>query len=307
MPTSRIQEPIKNNMNNKLVFISNIQNSFTENVKQEAEPKHLSLIQFNDLEQPYISKKFHKNISIPDFKIIDDIGIPSEYRFIDRICTTNDLTFDLCKNAGFEASRLNYKWDPVDNQLQINSLYRDSFKYGAVFNYRDDQVILQDLLYVYYEATKNIDNIILILYVANENQNETIEDIQKLHNRIGIKPQQSKILLYTQTSFDDVSKMALINICDSMLILNAISIDEIIYNHTIFRNKSLVSKYRLSDKDNVTMIATTKKMIKYKGKRRFYQHIDTHSLYQSFSNQNRHMQIINNHQPPLSTNIAFLL
>lgn len=307
MPISKIRE-LK--VNNKLVFLSNTKNSFCDNLKKEAEPKELCLIQLNELEHPYISKKFHKNICIPDIKLLSDISIPPEYRFIDHLCCTNDLISSILDNQNLEHFKLNYKWNPIDHEIQINNTYKNMFKYGAVFNYRDDQVILQDLLYVFYEATKNTDNVILLLYVSHESNKEVVEDIKNLHNRLNIKPHQSKILLYTQQSFDDISKMSLINICDCMMLFNSISIDELIYNHTLFKNKTLMSKYKLYNSNhNIKILNTTKKMIKYKGKRRFYEHIDIHNLYTYLTtiNHDNGMQIMMNHQPPQSTNISAIL
>ena len=211
------------------------------------------------------------------------------------------------ESLGISSSKLNYKWDSHDNKLEINYIYQYFYKYVAIFNYYDDKIIIQDLLYAFYEANKNIDDVLLILYVSHSNKQEVLDDVHALHKRINIPQNKSKILLYIQHNFDDFSKIALINVCDAILLLNSIDIDNLSYNHALYKSKRIISKYSIYDKYPIDIVSTTKKMIKYKNKRSFYDHIDVHCLYQKFLQKNEYMQTIYNHTIPDNTNISSIL
>lgn len=294
-------------MNQQLIFLAADKSAFSDHLKLEAKPNKLTLLQLNSFEDPYISTKFDANISIPDIKTLDIVNIPEQYRFIQHVCCVNDYTQKTLEKLNIPSSRLKYKWDPHDNKLELNYIYQYFYKYAASFNYYDDKIIIQDLLYTFYEANKNIDDVVLILYISHNNKQEVLDDIQSLHKRINISQNQSKILLYVQHHFDDYAKIALINACDAILILNSIDIDNLSYNHALHQSKRIISKYCLYDKYSIDIVATTKKMIKYKNKRSFYDHIDIHSLYQKFLQKNEYMQTIYNHTIPNDTNIGSVL
>lgn len=294
-------------MNKHLIFLNSGTNAFSDHLKLEANPKKLTLLQLNDFDEPYISTKFDVNVSIPDIKTLDILNVPEQYRFIQRVCVVNDLTKQILNKHNLSPCMLNYKWNPHDNLLELNNAYQYFYKYAAIFNYYDDKIIIQDLLYTFYEANKNIDDVILVLYVSHNNKQEVLDEIQALHKRINISQQQSKIILYIQQSFDDYAKIALINVCDAILILNSIDIDNLSYNHALYKSKRIISKYTLYNKYEIDIVNTTKKMIKYKNKRSFYDHIDIYSLYQKFLHKDEYIQTMYNYNTPDHTNISSIL
>lgn len=296
-------------MNKNLIFISNTpNNSFNQNLKEELQPYIPTLVQTNKIYEPFVSLKFKKNISIPTLDSLEYYDIPRGYDFIEHVCATNDFTKKILQNLipNKNITKLNYVWNSHNNQLSINPIYQTYHKYGCIFNFNDDSKIIQDLICVFCEATKNISDICLILYITHNNPQQIYQIITDIYTNLGISLIKHKIVLYIKPQFSEEEEIALINTCDTFLMINAIDINPLHYYQAIYANKRVVAKYNLDDKINIKVLPTTHKMLKYNNKKNFYHHVDLKNLYDEIEHRNKTSELIE-YTKPIITKIQELL
>jgi len=296
-------------MNKNLVFISNINSSFNNTLKEELSPSYPTIVQINKIYEPFVSLKFKKNISIPFFDILTDYDIVRGYDFVDHVCATNDFSKEILQNLipNKNITKLNYLWNSHNNTLNINTIYKTYYKYAAIFDFTEDLTVIQDLIYIFYEATKNISDICLILYIKHNNSQEVYQVISDIYKKLKISFIKHKIILYVQSKFSEDEEIAAINTCDAFLIINSININPLYYYQSVYMNKRVISKHNLDKKIEINLLPTTHKMFRYNNKKNFCYHVDLKSLYDEIENPNNKNTIKRELAKPTTTEIQKLL
>lgn len=260
------------------------------------------LIQITGDDQPIVSHRYKKNICIPKLPYIDTNQF-FLYTHLSKVCVFNDYLLELYENK-VPLYKLNYPVEISNQALSIKWYYSHKYKFVSIFNYQDDEIIIQDLLYTFYEASKNKDDYLLILCVKSNNKENIISIIDNIHKNLGIGKDKLKLILLVQPNFTTDDIAAIINASDCLIVCNSVYISDFEYYYALNTNKRIISKYNLNKNYEIDLIGSHKKLINYKGYKTFYDHFNIDDMYNALlSKKTFDYNFVNNN----STNIKNIL
>jgi len=268
-------------MNNNLLLIQEYDSPFSS-IAESLNAKQRTLLQFNNFDNVIVSKDFKKNISIPRIPCLVELNVPLGYRLLSHVCTTNDFHQNILSQHDIESKKINFVITPHNNTLNASNVFNDYYKFGAILNAEQDSAILQDIIYLFYEATKYIDNTQLFLSIESSQKNEIMELIDKLHKSMSIPLSQTKLVFTINKNIDYNHRMSIINSIDCLLQLNVVYVSDIEYYYCLLKNKRLIGKYNLDNNYSIELISYSKNITNYNKIKNFYHQFDHHELYKKF-------------------------
>jgi hypothetical protein len=238
------------------------------------------LIQITGDGQPIVSNIYEKNICIPKLPYIDTDQV-FLYKHLYKVCIFNDYLLDLYKDK-IPTYRLNYPIETSNQTLSVKWYYSHKYKFVSIFDFQDDEIVIQDLLYTFYEASKNKDDYLLILCIKSNNQNNVVSTIDTVHKNLNIGKDKLKLILLVKPNFTTEDISAIINEADCLIICNSVYVSDFEYYYALNLNKRIISKYNLDKKYQIDLIGSHKKLINYKGYKTFYDHFNIDEMYNAF-------------------------
>ncbi len=260
----------------------------SETIKKELDsikPKDNILVQIIDDEQPIISQRYKKNICIPKLPYLQSKQYATLYQYISHVCVFNDFINNFYDNQAIPFHQLSYPVLKSDKFLTVKWIHKHKYKLVSFLDFKDDEIVIQDLIYTFYESVKNIDDILLILCIKSDDRNSVSSMFEQIHRSLNINKSKSQILLLIQNHFTKSDTAAIINTADCLILCNAIYLSDFEYYYGISQNKKIISKYNLNSNYNINLIGSHKKMINYKGSRNFYDHFNNDDMYYALNNR----------------------
>jgi hypothetical protein len=273
-------------MNNNLVIIQEYDSALSETARS-LNPKNKTLLQFNNFDNVIVSKDFKKNISIPRIPCLVELSIPTGYDLISHVCTTNDFHQNILSQNNIESERIDFVITPHENTLNISNIFNRYYKFGAILNAEQDSTILKDIIVLFYEATKHLNNSVLLLSIESERKNEIVELIDNLHKSMSIPLSQTKVVFTVSKNIDNNQKMSIINSIDCLLQINQVYVSDFEYYYSLIKNKRIIGKYNLNNNYSIELISYSKNIIKHNKTKNFYHQFDHHELYKKFQETSR--------------------
>jgi hypothetical protein len=273
-------------MHNNLLLIQEYDSPLSE-VVQTLNVKQKTLLQFNNFDNVLVSKDFKKNISIPRIPCLVEVNVPLGYNLISHVCTTNDFHQNILSQYNIQTERINFVVTPHNNTLNVSNIFNDYYKFGAILNAEQDTTILQDIIYLFYEATKHIENTQLFLSIESDRKNEIMELIDKLHKNMSIPLSHTKLIFSINKNIDYNHRMSIINSIDCLLQLNVVYVSDFEYYYCLLKNKRLIGKYNLDNNYSIELIPYSKNITTYNKTKNFYHQFDHHELYKKFQQTTR--------------------
>lgn len=292
-------------MNNNLVLIQEYDSPFSE-IVQSLNPKGRTLLQFNNFNNVLVSKDFEKNICIPRIPCLVEINIPLGYNLVSHVCVTNDFHQNILSQNNIESKKIKFVIEPNENILKASNIFNNYYKFGAILSAEEDASVLQDIIYVFSEATRKTENTLLFLCIESENKNEIIELINKLHKNMSIPISQTKLMFTINKNIDYNHRMSIINSIDCLLQLNEVYVSDLEYHYCILKNKRIIGKYNLDNDYNIELIPYSKSITSYGKSKNFYHQFDQHELYKKFQQTTR-IDTVYGIQPNTNTGIQNLI
>jgi hypothetical protein len=292
-------------MNNNLLLIQEYDSPLSS-VAQALNAKDRTLLQFNNFDNVFVSKNFKKNISIPRIPCLVEMSVPLGYSLVSHICVTNDFHQNILSQYNIESKKINFVINPHDNTLNTSNVFNDYYKFGTILNAEQDSAILQDIIYLFYEATKHIENTQLFLSIESSQKNEIMELIDRIHKNMSIPLSQTKLIFTINKNIDHNHRMSIINSIDCLLQLNAVYVSDVEYYYCLLKNKRLISKYNLDNNYSIELIPYCKNITNYNKAKNFYHQFDHHELYRKFQ-QITNIDTIYGIKPNKDTGIQNLL
>jgi hypothetical protein len=268
-------------MNNNLVLVQQYESPLNQRL-EELTPTKPTLIQFNQFDSVCVSKYFYKNISIPKIPCFAKLDIPMGYNLVSHVCVTNDFHKKILTQYNIPVQKINLTLTPHNNAIKINHIFDNYYKFGAILNVEEDMSIIQDIISIFYEATKHLENTILFLSIESEKKDEVINTIDRLHKTIGILPSRSKIIFTVTQKIDNNHRMSVINTIDCLLQINSTYISDLEYYFCLLKNKRIIGHHNLDDNYNIELISSSYRMVQSGKVKNFFPQFDHHELYNKF-------------------------
>lgn len=268
-------------MNNNLVLIQQYESPLNEKA-EELTPSKPTLVQFNQFDSVYVSRYFHKNISIPRVPHSAKLDIPMGYSLVSHICVTNDFHKKILAQYNLPVQKINLTLSPHNNAIKINHIFNNYYKFGAILNEEEDISIIQDTICIFYEATKHIENTVLFLSIESDKKDQIISMIDKLQKNIGISPPRSKIIFTVTPKIDNNHRISVINTIDCLLQINSTYISDLEYYYCLLKNKRVIGQHNLDDAYDIELISSSYRMTQNGKVKKFFPQFDHHELYNKF-------------------------
>jgi hypothetical protein len=292
-------------MNNNLVLIQEYNSPFSEMV-QSLNPKSRTLLQFNNFNNILVSKDFEKNICIPRIPCLVETNIPLGYNLVSHVCVTNDFHQNILSQYNIQSKKIKFVIEPNENTIKASNVFNNFYKFGAILNAEEDGSVLQDIIYVFSEATRKTENTLLFLCIESGNKNEIIELINKLHKNMSIPLSQTKLIFTINKNIDHNHRMSVINSIDCLLQVNQICVSDLEYHYCILKNKRIIGKYNLDNDYSIELIPYSQSITTYGKRKNFYHQFDHHELYKKFQQTTR-IDTVYGIQPNTDTGIQDLI
>ena len=292
-------------MNNNLVLIQEYDSPFSE-IAQSLNPKHRTLVQFNNFNNVLVSKDFERNICVPRIPCLVELNVPLGYNFVSHICVTNDFHQNILSQNNIQSKKIKFAIEPNENILKVSNIFNSYYKFGAILSAEEDSSVLQDIICVFSEATRKIENTLLFLSIESGNKNEVVELINKLHKKMSIPLSQTKLIFAINKNIDHTHRMSIINSIDCLLQVNETYVSDLEYHYCLLKNKRIIGKYNLDNDYNIELIPYSKNITTYGKRKNFYHHFDHHELYKKFQQTTR-IDTIYGIKPNINTGIEDLI
>jgi hypothetical protein len=265
-------------MNNNLLIIKDSDSFISDKIIHEANPTTPTIVQFSYYDKIFISRKYRNNVCMPRLPVLDDISFPLSYKLVSHVVSTNDLSTKILQNNNIDVFQIKVPVELSNEKLKLSNTYIQYYKFGAVVNFREDTIILEDLICLFYKASYTNDSL-LVLCIESDDNTRVLSFIEKIHNQLNIDQSKTRIILMINSQITDIHRMQLINSIDCLLQLNTVFISDIEYYYAIASNKRIIGKYNLDNRYSIETVSSSKQLFKFNNASIFFDNYDQHDLY----------------------------
>lgn len=266
-------------MNSHVLLIRDRPSVFSDQIISEANPKQKTIIQFCNYNQVITNRDYKQNICIPRIPCLENINPPLSYKLLSHVCVSNNLDQMVLSRHNIQSIKLDFVIKKCPDKLKISNAFDKYYKYGSIINFRQDLLVLEDLIYVFYESQRTLNNSVMLLAIEADDSKQVFSYIDKVHQQLNIKPSNSKLIITVTNSIDDKNRMSIINTIDCLLQINTLFISDFEYYYATLCQKRIIGKYNLDNAFNIETVGYQKKLFKFDNSLNFYHQFDHHDLY----------------------------